>query len=149
VSGPGDRKHWPDHTYAINHFLVCLAVYFGKQFDNHGLIESHGHVQVPNMNNIEPTAWPKLGPYTDAPRADLGIALNFTQIEPILRVFSPNASPALVDTFFTAGRLYSRALRSCHSDPEGAYVDLVMCGEILSQFRKFDDEEALYDQQLK
>jgi hypothetical protein len=54
---------------------VCasLAVLFGKRFDYHGTIQTHGQYTVPSLSRISPVRMFALGPNNHDPRVDLSI----------------------------------------------------------------------------
>lgn len=140
-------RHMPDYSHIVAQVLAGLSVFFGKQLDDHGLVESHGRMQPPQALPTEPNILP-FSAYSDKPRADVDVELNFEKAGPILDVFSNEIDPVLYDTFMTGARLYARSLRTCQREPEAAYIDLVLCGEVLSQYREFENDD-LYDEELK
>jgi len=127
---------------------IYLSILYGKRFDNHGLVESTGNFWMPNYLPI--------GNYdldlpfnSRKPRPDLEIPLNLHEIEHI----APLLHDGEVDSHFehillSAGRFYLHALQHIESQPEIAFLDLITCGEILSNFFEYDRDELL-DEQTK
>lgn len=140
-----------DYTYFAQEIIASLSVFFGKQFDNHGLIERAGMFEVPDMSRARPLRDIELAPFNEKFRSNAGVDLNFTKSQPILKLFEINSGidERLKDLFRLGARLYLRSLKTFHDDIESAYLDLVVCGEIISGY--FDDynDEQKYDEALR
>jgi hypothetical protein len=66
----------PNYTILGDRVCSTLSVLFGKRFDNHGFIVSHGFYSVPDLGALRPALLFDAGPNSHAPRPDLGIELN-------------------------------------------------------------------------
>ncbi|MGE7609723.1 hypothetical protein ACQKML_24430 [Peribacillus frigoritolerans] len=132
-----------------DYFCTFLSILYGKEFNNHGMLETHGIHRLPTIesNYNEKIQLPQ---YNFSPRADLNIPLNlehFKLIEPIL--IDDVVSVEFLRMIIAAGKFYNRALRIFPNEPELAYLDLITCGEIISNFNeeKYTDSQ-LYDEDL-
>ncbi|ADO73925.1 HEPN domain-containing protein [Stigmatella aurantiaca] len=151
----------PDFHWVGDLLAVSLAVFFGKRFEHHGLIETQGMFCMPSIVAREIVAH-ALPPFNSVPRADYGNDLNLTrlcEIAPLLDYCTGKAVPhtegvdpqikeAAIRAFFTAGRFYLRALHMIEEQPEAAYLDLVTVGEVLSNQYEYGDEE-IFDAQTR
>lgn len=52
----------PNYSYFGDSICICLSVYYGKCFNNHGLMETHGIFTLPMINNTSPIAQYFCGP---------------------------------------------------------------------------------------
>jgi len=131
--------------------LVCiyLSILFGKRFDYHGLIETNGLFFMPNSVGFGfPIRYSYIGINNHKPRKDLEIELNlshFCRLEPLL---SGSVDERVKSIANAAGKFYLRSIRLFEIEPELAFLDLVTCGEVLSNYYEYSDEE-LYDQGLR
>jgi hypothetical protein len=139
-----------DYSYLAKSIIAVMSVYFGKQFDFHGIIEHAGMFNVPTMYNAIPITDVNLGAFDNHPRTNVSIDLNFTKCRPIFSIFQDTRpiDEHLFRVFVAAARLYLRALQSYHQDIENAYLDLVVCGEMISGSIKKYTEAELYDKEL-
>ena len=139
----------PHYSYVGDYFCVLLSIYFGKRFDNHGFLLDHGHYCLPNIPAPQPLKSHIALPFTERPRKDLGIPLNFDEAKlllPILdRIFAEVDGNGTLSKdlllSFTAGRFYQQALQQYDSDPELAFLSLVNAGEVLVRGLVFTTEE--------
>lgn len=134
-------------NYTAEPFLICLSVLFGKRFDSNGIMQSHGLYRLPDIGVYGPISTYKEGYCNHIPRANIGIPLNLEHFEVISSLMESDTDNDVVSTFFAAGRFYLNALRAADTDPERAYLDLITCGEILSNFNEYSEDE-LYDSEL-
>lgn len=119
----------------------ALAVLFGKRFDLHGPVESHGHYHAPEMGTVRPVEYSHSGPFNHRPRVDLGLELNLAVFEKVARLFTDGSlDEHLKDVFFAAARFYRRSLQVFDLEPDVAYLDLITCGEILAEYFEYPDE---------
>jgi len=131
--------------------LVCiyLSILFGKRFDYHGLIETNGFFFLPNSVGVDsPIRYPHIGVNNHKPRNDLEIELNlsnFKRLEPLL---FGKVDKRVISIANAAGKFYLRSIRLFEEEPEIAFLDLVTCGEVLSNYYPYTDEE-LYDKELR
>lgn len=135
----------PDLSYIGDYFAIALSLYYGKSFHNHGVIESHGIFSMPVTNNIAPLRKYKLPINNQQPRKDLEIALDLCNCSSIINFLLKKPFDSLSSAFLTAGKFYLRSLQSVDTDIEGAFLDLVTCGEILANRHEYAEDE-LYDE---
>jgi len=138
----------PDYSAEGDVLCIYLSILYGKRFDNHGLVESLGSFYYPNFSQID-IYDPRLPFNSRAPRPDLEIELSLHEIKRI----APLLSGEQVDERFlrfllSCGRFYVHALQQADSQPEIAFLDLITCGEILSNFFEYDQDDLL-DAQIK
>lgn len=128
--------------------VVCayLAILFGKRFDNHGFFETIGHFRVPHLEMYSSFYNPSLPQNNHRPRIDLGIELNLCEILRIEKIFQENNDSKFIHFLRSAGRFYLQALQTFESQPETAYLNLITCGEILSNYFEYDKETLLDDE---
>src|SRR5262245_47716908 len=74
----GGARALPNYSPLGDAVCAVLGVLFGKRFDNHGFLETHGQFTGPEITGVRPTPYFQFGPYNHRPRADLGIELNLT-----------------------------------------------------------------------
>jgi hypothetical protein len=144
---PNDRSHVaiPDYTAAGDLLCIFLSILYGKRFDNHGLVESIGKFWLPN--------YPAFGNYhlilpfnSRKPRPDLEIPLSLHEIRRIAPMLHEGSlDPHFEDVLMSAGRFYLHALQHAETQPEIAFLDLITCGEILSYFFPYDQDDLLDD----
>lgn len=118
--------------------LLCwyLSVLFGKRFDSHGLIETIGHFNLPNLDQFGILCTHTLPHNSRTPRADYPVPLNLcelSRIEPLL--VEPGPPEAFLRIFQTASKFYCQAIQSFERDPEVAYLHLVTSIEVLSSLQ--------------
>ncbi|MCA8990612.1 MAG: hypothetical protein KDA69_01055 [Planctomycetaceae bacterium] len=140
ASGP---RRIPDYSWIGDFFAVLLAVFFGKRFDHHGVVESQGMFRTPKLTQFDVTSLLNLGPYNSNPRADIQIPLNLTELSRIATLVRLEGDEKAFNTLYVAGGFYLRALQVLEEHPENAYLDLVTAGEILSNYFSFSDDQML------
>ncbi|WP_242310501.1 HEPN domain-containing protein [Bacillus cereus group sp. BfR-BA-01524] len=130
-------------------FCTILSILYGKEFKNHGLLESYGIHRTPNLA-LSPNEYYYQPQYNYQPRKDLSIPLDlshFKLIEPLL--LANGLSDSFRQMIIAAGKFYNRALSIYPTEPELAFLDLITCGEIISNFNEEQyTEEQLYDENL-
>lgn len=139
-------KYLPNDYYLGEEYCIYLSIFFGKRFDNHGVLESLGIYFVPNFINFSPVSFTDIGFNNHYPRIDLNINLNLKEFENIFNII--NSDHDKKEFLLSAGKYYVRALRIFEDEPEMAYLDLITCGEILSNYYDFSEDD-LYDDELK
>ncbi|WP_041739921.1 HEPN domain-containing protein [Calothrix sp. PCC 6303] len=139
----------PDHSHVGNLISIALSIFYGKRFDNHGVIESHGRFSMPLLNEVAPAMqYYYFGSNNHQPRKNLGIELDLRNCKSIINFLTKKPNDQLKQTFFTAGKFYLSSLQSVDTDMERAFLDLVTCGEILSNYFQYSEDE-IYDSRLK
>lgn len=135
---------------SIEPLITWLSVLFGKRFENHGPVQQNGLFRIPDLGEQKPLRQYKLGFINHQPRSNLGVALdltNFQIMKPLSTDKADSVDKAVIPLFNTAGKFYLRALQTYDTNPENAYLDLITCGEILSNHFTFEDEQ-MYDSAL-
>lgn len=150
----GNTDRLNDYSPFANTILATFSVFFGKPFYSHGLIERCGLFHAPDMIWQQPLGDISLPPFTDNPRKNAGLPLNFTECKTMLALCdnSSNCGEKVAKLFHMGAHLYLRALKSYHQDPDSAYLDLVSCGEIISAFFakvKYSDKQLFSEEILK
>lgn len=140
----------PDYTPTGDFYCTYLSILFGKRFDNHGCLESNGNFRIPYLPFDYLTNTPLLPFNNHSVRADVPIPLNLSEFARLSVLLE---DPSSLDLHFqriltSAGAFYARALRLAEGDPETAYLNLITCGEILSNFFQYE-EDQLFDAELK
>jgi hypothetical protein len=140
----------PDNSHIGDILSIVLAIYYGKKFYNHGILESYGIFWMPNYEPIFPSYNYYIGINNNQARKDLEIPLILNKCEPLIKFIltRDNQYEKLQRYFFAAGKFYLNSLQIMDQDIEKAYLDLITCGEILSGFYDYTDDE-LYDDDLK
>lgn len=150
IPKPDQQIVIPDNSHIGDSLSIALAVYYGKKFDNHGMLESYGIFWMPNYQPILPSSnyYPSINNYQ--PRKDLEIPLKLNNCEPIIKfILTHNYEHEKLHRYFlAAGKFYLNSLQIMDQDIEKAYLDLITCGEILSGFYNYTEDE-LYDDELK
>jgi len=138
----------PDYSGVGELFCLYLSVLFGKRFDNHGMIQGSGHFYLPNMDMNRPTAFSNIGIHNHLPRKGLEIELNFSEVKRIEKLVCVGEIPEdIANIIMSAARFYLRSIRIFEEEPELAFLDFITCGEILSNYFPYSDEE-LFDERL-
>jgi hypothetical protein len=135
----------PNYTATGDDVCTYLSILFGKRFENHGRIESHGDFYVPSLPPHGKTITPWLPFNSHRPRSDIGVALDLSETARIAPLWEDEhkIDSRFRDFLNAAGGFYSRALRVAEEDPETAFLHFITCGEILSNFREYEDRELL------
>jgi hypothetical protein len=134
----------PDYGAFGDVLASLLSVLYGKRFDSHGLIESHGRFAMPDTTLFSSTCNAALSHNSHVERANFPVKLNLGEAMRITSFF--RVPPSRFTTAFEgACSFYARALRNCESDPEVAYLHLITAGEIMSAYFDRDQDELLDD----
>lgn len=123
----------PDYSGMPELLTWYLSVLFGKRFDNHGLIETIGHFNFPNLEQFGVLCRHTLPHNSRNSRADYPIPLNIGEIARIEKLLvEPGLPEVFIRIFQTACKFYCQAIQTFEKDPEVAYLHLVTSIEILS-----------------
>ncbi len=144
---PLDRSHVaiPDYSATGDILCTCLSILYGKRFDNHGLVESVGNFWLPDYSHFG-NYNSKLPFNSQKTRPDLEIPHNLDEIRRIAPLLHEGQVDLRFERFFwSAGRFYVHALQHAEAQPEIAFLDLITCGEILSNFFEYDQDDLLDD----
>jgi len=136
----------PNYENAGDMVASALSVLFGKKFENHGPFEMSGSFGVPDLAAFATPSEPRLRQNDGRPRVDRPVPLDLQEVRRIAPILGAPRGDHGVATFLSAARFYRRALLSIETDPEGAYLNLITAGEIISNFHELTDEEALDDE---
>ena len=141
----------PDYSVVGDRWCTYLSILFGKRFDNHGLVEGIGFFRLPQFEHYSTLCNPRLPQNNHSPRKDLEIELDLKLVSLVERlIVNRNLEPQFVQFLRSAGRFYLQALQTFERQPETAYLNLITCGEILSNY--YNDEyekEDLLDDETK
>lgn len=150
IPEPDQKIVIPDNSYIGDVLSIALAIFYGKRFENHGIIESYGHYWIPNYEPISLNSNHHISINNNQPRKDLEIPLSFKNCNAIIQftLTSNFQHNKLHRYFFAAGKFYLNALQTMEKDIENAFLNLITCGEILSNFYDYSEDE-LYDEDLK
>lgn len=118
-----------------------MSILFGKRFDNHGLTEGVGFFNLPKLDTTQPIELSNIGLNNHSPRKDLEIELNLDKVKIIEKILNGEVAENVHNIIISAGRFYLRALRVFEEEPELAFLDLITCGEILSNFHQYTEDE--------
>ncbi len=132
----------PDYSHVPNLICVYLSILFGKRFDSHGPIEHIGMYGLPHFE-YSSFCYPQLPFNSHKPRVDLGIELDLGETARIEKLLENNIDNKASKFFRSAGKFYLQALQTFENNPETAYLNLITCGEILSNFYEHDKNELL------
>ncbi len=82
----------------------------------------------------------------------MGIKLDFSEVEHIEKLllgllFGEGIPDKFANIIVSAARFYLRSIRIFEEEPELAFLDFITCGEILSNYFKYSDDE-LFDERL-
>lgn len=148
-SDPAETIAVADYTPTGDLISIYLSILFGKRFDNHGRIESNGLFFLPDISGYGTPCNSSLHFNSHEPRRDLGIPLSLSEIQRIQPLLSENpTTPRFQHFLLSAGRFYRHALQEAEAQPEIAFLDLITCGEILSNFFEYEQDDLL-DETLK
>jgi len=135
----GRIKHIPHKDGDI--VCMLLSAYFGKTFYYHGLIQSENCDYIPNIYKIENKSY-QIYPYSNIEDKKL----NFCTI-PNLDYFFKNDDET-IDVILAASAYFAEALRIHSQNKDLSYLNLVATGEILSNIRKYSDNEIFNEEIL-
>jgi len=140
----------PDYSYYGDYISIALSVLYGKRFDNHGMIEGSGHFWMPHYEDLMTfSPRPYYPVYSIFSRKDVNINLELKNCASIIDFTLHEKDQKLFRYFFNAARFYLSSIKSIDSDLDKAYLDLITCGEILSNFYEYSEDELYgHDQKL-
>ena len=137
----------PNYTPTGDVVAIYLSILFGKRFDNHGRLESNGQFYLPHIDQGMAPCNVSLPFNSHKSRCDLELPLNLSEIQRLTTLLTDEQVEAKFIQFLrSAGRFYLHALQEAEADPEVAFLDLITCGEILSNFWEYEKDDLLDDQ---
>jgi hypothetical protein len=131
--------------------MVCslLSLLFGKRFDSHGSVESHGDFRLPRLEQFNSLCIPTLPQNNHSPRSDIVVPLDLRQVARIWPLLTPEPPyPARVAALKGAAKFYHQALQNAERDAEVAYLHLITAGEVLTNTHMPESPEYL-DEDLR
>jgi len=138
----------PNYDWFAEFVCIYLSILFGKRFDNHGPLETNGSFFLANNSGMGvPTRFHNIGVNNHKPRCDLQLPLNLSEFKRLEPLLLNKVDESVISITNAAGRFYLRSIRLFDTDPEIAFLDLVTCGEIISNYYQYPDEE-LYDDNI-
>lgn len=138
----------PSYEHVGEHVGAYLAVLFGKRFDNHGVVESHGRFGLPDLGAYATPHRLDIPHNSDLLRVDIPVPLNLSEtrrLYPLLH--GATLDVATLTKFNAACAFYYRAIGGFEADPEVSYLHLITAGEILAGAVVVPDDQLL-DQEL-
>lgn len=134
----------PNYTPTGEQICAYMSVLFGKRFDCHGLVETNGFYQIPDLTAYKRTCNQKLPFNSHKERNCFPVPLKIDQISSIERVLiDTKIDPKLRSRLDAICRFYMLALQNAENNPEVAYLHLITAGEILSSFSQYPKEDML------
>ena len=124
--------------------LICsyLAVLFGKRFDSHGLLESNGFFNIPDLTQFGQFCNPHLPQNSHKVRVDFPVPLKLEEVCRIERLLLDGTIDSkFLRAFQGASKFYLLALQNAEHNPEVAYLHLITAGEILSNFHNYKKDQ--------
>jgi hypothetical protein len=131
--------------------MVCslISLLFGKRFDSHGSVESHGDFRLPRLEQFNSLCIPTLAQNNHSPRSDIVVPLDLRQVARIWPLLTPEPSdPAKIAALKGAAKFYHQALQNAEHDAEVAYLHLITAGEVLTNTHMPESPEYL-DEDLR
>jgi hypothetical protein len=133
----------PNYEPAGEYIASAMSVLYGKRFDSHGPFEMTGTFYLPDLTAFSTPCEPHHRHNSKTPRLDHSVPLDLHEFGRISGlVLQSNDNPG-VAAFHAAAKLYRRALQSVEVDPEGAYLNLITAGEIVSNNHSVSEADAL------
>ena len=130
-------------------FSWYASLLFGKRFDNHGLTETIGLFNLPNLDHFSNFCRHTLPHNSHRPRVDFPVPLDLAEIRRISPLMTDTGpAKSFVRIFQTAAKFYAQALQTFERDAEVAYLHLVTSIEILSSLLSAPSTD-LYDASTK
>ncbi|GAB4184369.1 MAG: hypothetical protein Fur006_21920 [Coleofasciculaceae cyanobacterium] len=141
----------PDYSYVGDYISVALSVLYGKKFENHGMIEGSGFFWMPHYEDLIAFYPDRYYPvYSSFSRKDVNVNLELKECGSIVNFTIHGKDKKLFNYFFNADSFYLSSIKSIRFDLDKAYLDLITCGEILSSFYNYPEEELYsHDQKLE
>ena len=97
----------PNYGWLGERVCAILSILFGKRFDHHGFLISHGSFYVPDMSQTKPTVYYTAGPNSHVPRKDLGLELNLIHFGRVATLFTDEAlDERFVRILYASSRFY-------------------------------------------
>jgi hypothetical protein len=123
----------PNYEETGDRVCSLLSLLFGKRFDSHGSVESHGDFRLPHLEQFSSLCISTLPQNNHSPRSDIAIPLDLRQIAKISPLLTQQASDSAKAVALSgAAKFYHQALQNGERDPEVAYLHLITAGEILT-----------------
>jgi hypothetical protein len=134
----------PNYAYVGDIICSYLSVFFGKRFDNHGLVQGMGHFHLPDTSEFTIPVNDKLPFNSYAERETFRIPLNLQHFD----VFEPIIAGTFIDIklhrlFATSCKFYLQALQIVEKDPELAYINLITAIEVLSSYQELEKSDLI------
>lgn len=140
---------YPNYFEYGNFVAACLSVFFGKQFQHHGFIETLGQHATPRTEAAYEFVGVELPPFSNTPRPDGPPEFKLDLLNSIVPLLERRTPQKETTVFETASGFYSRALGRYLNSPDAAFVDFVTAGEVLSAYYDFPDSELFDSETLE
>ena len=131
---------------------ICsyLSLIYGKRFDFHGLVESGGMYQIPDLSVYSSLSDQRLPFNSHRERKCFGVPLDLSHFTAASKIFTGiDVDPKFLNRLNTACKFYVRALQSAESDYEFSYIQLIMAWEIMSRHFDYSKDELLDEDILR
>ncbi|MVT69940.1 hypothetical protein GPL21_33165 [Bradyrhizobium pachyrhizi] len=142
-SEPEPRIVIPNYEGVGEFVASALSVLFGKRFDTHGPLEMSGYFGVPDLSSFLTPCSPRLRHNDGQSRADRAVPLNLSEVGRIIGLIMESNKDNRFAAFHSAAKFYRRALISVEDDVEGAYLNLITAGEIISNVHELNEDDVL------
>ena len=134
----------PNYEGVGERICALLSLLYGKRFDSHGVVQSHGEFMLPHLDQFNSVCISELPQNNHIPRSDIAVPLDLRQIAKLAPILTGQVSdPAKVTALISAAKFYQQALQNGESDAEVAYLHLITAGEILANTHRPGSAEDL------
>lgn len=138
----------PNLSFEVDFTIILLSILYGKIFENYGYLMGTTDFLQPNLACRNFSKIASLPFNSNVPRKNTPLDLDLSYSSKILPLLSPNfQNKKLIQYIYSAGRFYLHAIQEAQYNPEIAFLDLISCGEIISDFYEYTEDE-LYDDEL-
>lgn len=137
----------PTYAGVGEHVCSLLSLLFGKRFDSHGPVQTHGIFTLPNLAQFGTFCMPELAQNNHSPRSDIAVPLDLREIARIAPLLPVGAEdPAAATAIRAAARFYHQALQNAESEPEIAYLHLITASEVLANAHHPRNDDLLEEE---
>jgi hypothetical protein len=137
----------PNYEVAGERICALLSLLYGKRFDSHGPVQSHGQFVLPHLDQFNSLCIGELPQNNHTPRSDIAIPLDLRAIRKLTPILTEQiADSGKATALYGASKFYHQALQNAEIDPEVAYLHLITAGEILSNAHRQESDEYLEEE---
>lgn len=136
----------PDYEWVGEWMCSLLSLLYGKRFDCHGPLVSHGDFRLPRLQQFDLPCLPSLPQNEHRPRNDIAIPLDLREVSRIQPMMPARVrDQERADVLNAAAKFYHQALQNAESDAAAAYLHLISAGEILANACRPQNEDLIED----